>query len=105
MDSPAIGPAGATVHVLLAASDRCWTRITADGKVLFEGVLNSGETRQVNAASVVDLRAGNAGALALKLNGSEIPPLGPKGQIRSVVLTSSGAHVLTPIPDPFSEPL
>lgn len=105
LDSPAIPATGAAVHVLVAASDACWTRITVDGKVLFTGMLNAGETREVNAASVVDLRAGNAGALALKLNGMDVPPLGPKGQIRSVILNSSGAHVRTPIPDPVSEPL
>jgi cytoskeletal protein RodZ len=105
LDSPAIPASGAGVHVLVAASDSCWTRITADGKVLFTGMLNAGESREINAASVVDLRAGNAGALALKLNGSDIPPLGPKGQIRSVILTVDGAHVRTPTPEPVSEPL
>jgi cytoskeletal protein RodZ len=105
LDSPALAETPATVHVLLAASDLCWTRITADGKVIFTGILNPGETRQVNAASVVDLRAGNAGGLTVKLNGSDIPPLGPKGQTRTVVLTADGAHVRTPTPDPVSEPL
>jgi hypothetical protein len=105
LDSPAIPASGAAVHVLLAASDLCWTRITADGKVLFAGMLNAGESREVDAASVVDVRAGNAGALVVKLNGNEIPPLGPKGQIRTVVLTRDGAQVRTPTPDPVSEPL
>lgn len=95
----------ANVHVVVAASETCWTRITADGKVLFAGILNAGETREVDAASVVDLRAGSAGALNVKLNGNDIPPLGPKGQIRSVTLTASGAQVRTPIPEPLSEPL
>jgi cytoskeletal protein RodZ len=105
LDSPEITAGGAAVHVLLAASEACWTRITADGKVLFAGTLNAGETREINAATVIDLRAGNAGALAVKLNGSDIPPLGPKGQIRTVVLTPEGAQVRTPTPDPVSEPL
>jgi cytoskeletal protein RodZ len=105
LDSPAIPSSGAAVHVLLAASDSCWTRITADGKVLFAGTLNAGESRQVNAASVVDVRAGNAGALTLKLNGSAVPALGPKGQTRTVILTPDGAHVRTPTPEPVSEPL
>jgi cytoskeletal protein RodZ len=93
------------VHVLLAASDLCWTRITADGKVLFTGLLNAGDSREVNAASVVDVRTGDAGALTVKLNGNDVPPLGPKGQPRTVILTPDGAHVRTPTPDPVSEPL
>jgi cytoskeletal protein RodZ len=100
-----IPPSSSTVHVLLAASDLCWTRITVDGKVLFSGMLNAGESREVNAASVVDVRAGNAGALNVKLNGNDIPPLGPKGQTRTVILTQDGAHVRTPTPEPVSEPL
>ena len=41
------------VHVELTANQACWTRITADGKVLFAGTLAAGESRVVDAASVV----------------------------------------------------
>jgi cytoskeletal protein RodZ len=104
LDSPAVAPGtGGHVHVVVTADEPCWTQITADGKVLFAGTLGSGETKMVNASAVVSVRAGNAGAIKLKLNGSDVAPIGPKGQIRVVTLTPSGAQVRTPTP--VSEPL
>jgi cytoskeletal protein RodZ len=104
LDSPAVAPGtGGNVHVVVSADEPCWTQITADGKVLFAGTLSSGETKMVNASAVVSVRAGNAGAIKLKLNGNDVAPIGPKGQIRVVTLTPSGAQVRTPTP--VSEPL
>lgn len=104
LDSPAVAPGtGGNVHVVVSADEPCWTQITADGKVLFAGTLGSGETKMVNASAVVSVRAGNAGAIKLKLNGNDVAPIGPKGQIRVVTLTPSGAQVRTPTP--VSEPL
>jgi cytoskeletal protein RodZ len=104
LNSPQAIAGAASVHVLITAKATCWTRITADGKVLFAGMLNAGETRLVNAASVVSVRAGNAGGLAVKLNGNDVPPLGPEGQVRTVSLTPAGAQVIAPTPE-VSEPI
>jgi cytoskeletal protein RodZ len=104
LNSPQAATGAAAVRVQITAKSACWTRITADGKVLFAGILNAGESRLVNAASEIDLRAGNAAALAVQLNGNEVPPLGPEGQVRTVSLTPAGAHVIAPTPE-VSEPL
>jgi cytoskeletal protein RodZ len=100
LDSPAVAASGAKVHVALSATEACWTRVTADGKILFAGLLAAGDSRLINATETVNVRAGNAGALAIKLNGNDVPPIGPKGQIRTVTLTLAGAQVRTPTPDP-----
>ena len=96
LDSPLIASSAAAVKVEISANDSCWTRVTADGKVLFAGVLKPGETRDIRAATSVTLRVGNAGALSVKLNGAEVQPIGPKGQVRIVDLTAAGAQVKTP---------
>ena len=103
LDSPQAVGTGGSVHVMVSADEPCWTQITADGKVLFAGTLNTGETKTVNATEVVSVRAGNAGAIKLKLNGSDVASIGPKGQIRVVTLTPAGAQVRAPTP--VSEPL
>lgn len=96
-DTPA---AQANIHVSVEASEPCWTRVTADGKTLFTGILTPGDAKMFDATEKVNIRAGNAGALAIKLNGNDVPAIGPKGQIRIVDLTASGAQVRTPTPDP-----
>lgn len=91
------------VHVELTATDHCWVRITLDGKALFAGTLAPGDTKTLDASATVTIRAGNAGAIALKLNGNAVPALGPAGQIRSVTLTKAGAQVRIPSPDVVSD--
>lgn len=106
--SPATAPAAAApdtsnVRVALTAIEPCWTRIIADGKTLFAGLLAAGEHKTVDANETVTIRAGNAGGLELKLNGDDVPPLGPKGQIRTITLTQAGAQVRTPTPEPVDD--
>ncbi len=92
-------PGAPNVHVELTANDSCWARITVDGKMLFAGTLAAGDTKTLDASSEVTIRAGNAGAIGLKLNGNAVPALGPAGQIRSVTLTKAGAQVRMPSPE------
>jgi cytoskeletal protein RodZ len=102
--SPAPPPAPATgVHVLVTAREDCWARITVDGKVLFADILKAGEKRDLNGMSLVNIRAGNAGGLAINLNGKDVPPLGPEGQVRTASLTRAGVQLITPTPE-VSEP-
>ena len=101
VEAAPVAPAeGSTVHVAVEATEACWARVTVDGKTLFTGTLSPGDPKTFDGAENVSIRAGNAGALAIKLNGNDVPAIGPKGQIRIVTLTASGAQVRTPTPDP-----
>jgi cytoskeletal protein RodZ len=100
---PAPPPPSTGVHVLITAQKSCWTRIAVDGKVVFMDILKKGETRDLTAISMVNVRAGNAGGLAINLNGKDIPPLGPEGQVRTAVLTREGVQLIAPTPE-VSEP-
>jgi len=46
----------------------------------------------------VMLRLGNAGAVTITLNGKPIGEIGPKGQVRTVQLTSGGFQIVAPKP-------
>ena len=92
-------PSTAKIQADLTATEACWVRIVADGKPVFAGVLPAGESKSITADSVATVRAGNAAALSIKLNGKEIPSIGPKGQIRVVTLTPAGAQVRAPTPE------
>ena len=85
------------VKVEIATSDEpVWVLARTDGKYAFSGTLEKNETRTVNADGVVLLRLGNAGGVAITLNGKPIPSVGPKGQVRTIQLTSGGFQIVAP---------
>jgi len=78
------------VRVIITARDDSWVQVTAEGKTAFIGVLKAGESRNFDSDGPVRVRTGNAGGIDISLNGKQLDPLGPPGQIRSVSLTAEG---------------
>jgi hypothetical protein len=86
------------VKVAVTAAETVWILARSDGKFLFSGTLEANETRNVEAESMVVLRLGNAGGVTITLNGKPIGEIGPKGQVRTVQLTSGGFQIVAPKP-------
>jgi cytoskeletal protein RodZ len=62
-----------------------WMRITnGSGKTLFEGTLTKGDTQTVRDKTKVKLLIGNAGAVALTVNGRDLGAPGSGGQVVKV---------------------
>ena len=61
--------------------DKTYLKVTLDGEMVFEGILNPGEDQTWTAKKSIILRVGNAAGVRLKVNGVEVPPLGEKGQV------------------------
>jgi cytoskeleton protein RodZ len=93
----------APLHVRIHATAAAWVRVAVDGKYSFSGVLQPGETRNVEATRLVQLRTGDAAALEISWNGQPVGPIGPKGQVRNVEFTPAGFNILAPHP-PTPEP-
>jgi cytoskeleton protein RodZ len=91
------------VHVELSATEPVWVLARADGKYLFSGTLDTNQTRTVDAGGTVVLRLGNAGGVNITLNGKALAPVGPKGQVRTVQLTSGGFQIVAPPVAPKSD--
>ncbi len=92
------------VKVEIATSDEpVWLLVRTDGKYAFSGTMEPNQTRTVDADGVVLLRLGNAGGVAITVNGKPIPAVGPKGQVRTVQLTSGGFQIVAP-PKPSATP-
>ena len=92
---------GGGLHIALTAEEPTWIRATANGKVVFSGVIQTHETKDLSAADTVTLRVGNAGGVSISLNGKAIPAIGPKGQVRVVQLSpDGGVQVVPPAPRP-----
>jgi cytoskeleton protein RodZ len=87
---------GSALHIGLTAAEPTWVRAVANGKVVFSGVIQANETKDLSAADTVTLRIGNAGGVAISLNGRAIPAVGPKGQVRVVQLSPDGGVQVAP---------
>lgn len=98
--APGSNWAEAPVRVEIQATGLVWVGAMADGKHRFETTLRAQQMRRIAGQQVVRLRVGDAAALAVTLNGQLQPALGPKGQVRTVVLTPEGMQVVTPRPRP-----
>ncbi len=72
--------------VILAATAPAWIRVTDQGKTLFEGMMQPGQTFQVpQTATAPTLRAGAPEALRITVGNSVAPPVGPAGQVAADV--------------------
>ena len=72
-----------TVTSDIKATADCWVQIRApDQSIVFSRVLKTGETYRVPARSGLVLRTGNAGALAIAIDGKPAPTIGAIGTLR-----------------------
>lgn len=84
--APAPIPEGA-FRITLAPRGPCWVSMRVNGEQVFSGLMNAGETRDIDARGTVMLTAGDAGAFAFAINGVQGRTLGGSGQVVTVVLT------------------
>ena len=65
--------------------------VSADGKTVFDGRIIAGQNRTFTAQTSFDVKAKDAGALLLELNGRTLAPIGPPGRPGKVKLTRHDA--------------
>jgi cytoskeleton protein RodZ len=101
---PAAQPAAAQGPVVLSAVAPAWIQVTDQGKSLFQGMLQPGQTFAVpQTATEPLLKAGKPEALKITVGSAVAPPVGPPGKVASKVslkgadLMRSGAQ---PAPAP-----
>jgi cytoskeletal protein RodZ len=79
-------PAAVQGPVVLTATAPAWIRVTDQGKTLFEGILEPGQTYQVpQTATAPILKAGAPEALRINVGNAVAPPVGPAGEVASDV--------------------
>lgn len=93
------------LKVVVRARETSWVSLAADGKSAFAGILQANQTQEISAVEQVKLVAGNAGGVTVSLNGRELDPIGPPGQVRVVRLTADGPEFLARAPHPIAAPL
>src|SRR5689334_22653231 len=84
--APAPAPASAQGPVVLSAIAPAWIQITDQGKTLFEGMLQPGQTYSVPPTATAPLlKAGKPEALKINVGSAVAPPVGPPGKVASKV--------------------
>lgn len=80
-------PAVVQGAVVLTATAPAWIQVTDQGKTLFEGLLQPGQTYSVPpAATAPMLKAGKPEALKVTVGTAIAPPIGPPGKVTTVSL-------------------
>jgi cytoskeletal protein RodZ len=84
--TPSTAVAEVGVHVVLKiTTSKCWAAATgSNGQVLYEGVLNPGDSKIFDDPQRVSLRLGNAPATDLTVNGVEIGAPQSKSNVTSL---------------------
>ncbi|MEL6470404.1 MAG: RodZ domain-containing protein [Cyanobacteria bacterium J06623_4] len=84
-DTPAAEPeppaSTAPVFVTGEATAETWVSIKTDGVIVFEGLMQAGDSQLWEAQEEIDVYSANAGGLQLSANGEESEVLGADGQL------------------------
>ncbi|MEL6900614.1 MAG: RodZ domain-containing protein [Cyanobacteria bacterium J06606_4] len=84
-DTPAAEPeppaSTAPVFVTGEATAETWVSIKTDGVIVFEGLMQAGDSQLWEAEEEIDVYSANAGGLTLSANGEDSEVLGADGQL------------------------
>lgn len=70
------------LHLLyIEAIEQTWVQVQIDGDVIREALLQPNDSIRWKAKEKFLLKVGNAGGVKVQLNGKELAPLGPSGEI------------------------
>jgi cytoskeletal protein RodZ len=85
--APATTPAASGLSMEIAPTGACWVAVSADGKQVYSGLMNSGDKRTVTAKDHIAVNVGDAGTFAYTLNGRPGKPLAAPGAVASRRIT------------------
>lgn len=79
-------------QVILTALAECWVHSTADGTDTRQLSIQKGETFSLSFDRKLVIKLGNAGGVRIKYDGSELPPPGKPGQVKTVTFPPQDAQ-------------
>lgn len=82
------------VVITVSVREKTWLAISSDGKQVFSGILEPSQKKILGGKSKAWMRVGNAGGLEITWNGKAIGPIGPRGQVRTVLFTPENYQIL-----------
>jgi cytoskeleton protein RodZ len=88
-------------RVKLTAKDTCWIKIRdANGQVILSRLLHEGDSFAPPNTPGLEMTVGSAGALTVLVDGKELPPLGPAGQVKHLSLDPDKLDKTAPKEEP-----
>jgi transcriptional regulator with XRE-family HTH domain len=85
--APDAGTPAAVLTLKLQAIKPTDVKVSADGKIVFDGAVQPGDSRHFDAQDHFDVSASDSSAVRLDLNGQALAAIGTPGQSGSVTLT------------------
>ncbi len=85
--------------ISVAATESSWLEISSEGKRLFMGLLEVGQTREFEKAQSARMVVGNAGGVVIRRSGHDIGPIGPRGQVRVLLFRPDAWEILQSNPN------
>ena len=88
------------LQIVISAREQTWIKLVADGKNIYMGLIEPGQSQAIQNASNAELLTGNAGGIEVKQNGRSLPGLGSSGEVRTVVFDTENYQVRQPAAKP-----
>lgn len=88
--SPVV-PSAAALNLEVKALQRSWVQVEADGELAYSKNMAEGEMKTFTAVERIEIKTGNAGGIALTLNGQPVQSLGAAGQVAEKKFSADGA--------------
>jgi cytoskeleton protein RodZ len=85
----------AGIHLEVAATERTWLSVTADGRPAYSGILEKEEVKVLDGQETAELRTGNAAGVNITFNGRQLGAIGPRGTTRRVIFTKTSFEVVS----------
>ena len=76
----------------IRALDAVWLRVSADGAILYQGILKKGTTEHWSAKDAIEIWTGNASSMTLVLNKTALGSPG-KGVVKRMIVSREGIRI------------
>lgn len=72
--------------IIIRTKENCWIEVKDNDVKIFQGLLVSGEEREIGYKSGLKIKLGNAGAVEINVNGKKMANLGNIGEVKEIVV-------------------
>ncbi len=88
----------APIQIVIHARQSVWVKVSADNKEVFQGRMTAGSVEAYTAEEYLELEAGNAAALEIVYNQTQLDPFSRVGQLLRLRFDANGMQDLSATP-------
>lgn len=87
-----------SLRLSVLTTDRVWLKVSADGKILRQGIVEANSKMNFAAKKSFSVSIGNAGRVKVYFNNKPVANVGKPGEIRNLFITTDGIKYYTILP-------